>query len=128
MKRTMATAVSGSKREMLSLFNFNFFTDISLVYLLIVTVTVYLSIAYTRWLMLQSNSSSSWFGSRIFERKGNQETVENLNRKYRQPHLSFTMLYTPSQKFDTIRISIFRDITKIWKKSTILRMSKKYFA
>ena len=40
--------------------------------------------------------------------------------------LRMLYVYTPSQKFDTIRISVFRDITKILKKSTILKMSKIY--
>ena len=33
--------------------------------------------------------------------------------------------YTPSQKFDTIRIWVFRDIIRIWRKSTILKGMRK---
>ena len=32
--------------------------------------------------------------------------------------------YTPSQNFDMIRISVLRDVTKIWIKSFILKMSR----
>ena len=35
-------------------------------------------------------------------------------------------VYTPSQKFNTIRILELLDIIKIWKKSTILKMSKTF--
>ena len=38
-------------------------------------------------------------------------------------------IYTPSKKFNTIRISVFRDITKIWKKiNRIEEVKKIYFA
>ena len=37
---------------------------------------------------------------------------------------TFEYTYTPSQKVDLLRISVFCDIKKIWKKSTILKMSK----
>ena len=40
--------------------------------------------------------------------------------------LRMLYVYTPSQKFDTIRVSILCDIIKIWKKLTILKMSKTY--
>ena len=36
-------------------------------------------------------------------------------------------VYTPSQKFDMIKFSILRDVTKLLNKSTILKMSKTYF-
>ena len=38
------------------------------------------------------------------------------------------MLYvhTPSQKLNTIRISVLRNVTKIFKKSTIVKKSKTY--
>ena len=40
--------------------------------------------------------------------------------------LRMLYVYIPSQKFNMIRILVFRDITKIWKKSTILTKSKTY--
>ena len=41
---------------------------------------------------------------------------ENVWRKIR---LRMLYAYIPSQKFGTVKISVLRDITKIWKKSTI---------
>ena len=40
--------------------------------------------------------------------------------------LRILYVYTPSQKFNKIRISVFCDIIKIWKKSIVLKMSKTY--
>ena len=37
-----------------------------------------------------------------------------------------SILYALGDKFDTIRISILRDIIKMWKKLTMLKMSKTY--
>ena len=35
-------------------------------------------------------------------------------------------VYNPSHKFNMIRILVLRGITKIWKKSTVVKKSKKY--
>ena len=43
----------------------------------------------------------------------NLQEVEELRMLY---------VYTPSQKFNTIRISVLRDIIKMWKKSTTLKI------
>ena len=40
--------------------------------------------------------------------------------------LRMLYVYTSSQKFNTIRVSVLRDTTKVWKKSSILRKSKTY--
>ena len=40
--------------------------------------------------------------------------------------LRMLYVYPPSQKFSTIRTSVLRDIIKIFKKSTILKISKTY--
>ena len=61
--------------------------------------------------------------------KKDEITEKNVEMKNSKQKMKLRRLYgyTPSQKFDTIRISVLWDVKKIFKKSTILKLSKTYF-
>ena len=52
-------------------------------------------------------------------------TKQQLFKKlHANVYITMLYVYTPNQEFNTIRISVLGDITKIWKKSSIFEKSK----